>query len=236
MGMDERVTSRTGQKGIQSFVLREGRLTKLQERAIRMYGDTYAVPFVSEQKNPGEFFGSSNPVVIEIGFGMGITTAEIARQQPDTNYLGIEVFRSGVGRLLHEIAEQKLENIRIIRFDAVEVLQKMIPDRTVSGFHIFFPDPWQKKRHHKRRLIQQPFLQLLCSKLTQDGYIYLVTDWEPYARWMVEEIGKCENLLIQDREESGFSRPRPWRPKTKFEQKGLDRDHRIFELYLTLSR
>lgn len=234
MGIDERVTSRNGKRAIQSFVLREGRLTKLQERAIRMYGDIYTIPFCPEQKHPGTFFGNSNPVVIEIGFGMGITTAAIARKQPETNYLGIEVFRSGVGRLLHEINEQQLENIRIIRFDAVEVLQKMIPDGTVSGFHIFFPDPWQKKKHHKRRLIQQPFLQLLSSKLTPDGYIYLVTDWEPYAHWMVTEIGKCSDLEIRNRDTSGFSRPLSWRPETKFELRGLEREHRIYELYLTL--
>jgi tRNA (guanine-N7-)-methyltransferase len=171
-------------------------------------------------------FGNDNPVVVEIGFGMGIATAQIAEVHPDTNYIGIEVHTPGIGRLLWEIERRQLKNIRIIEHDAVEVLERAA-DASVSGFHIFFPDPWPKKRHHKRRLIQKPFTETVSAKLKSGGYIYMVTDWAEYGDWSLAELSAVAGLKNAY---NGFAPPQTWRPKTKFEQKGLQKGHEIREL------
>jgi tRNA (guanine-N7-)-methyltransferase len=173
-------------------------------------------------------FGNAAPVIIEIGFGMGIATAMIAQAMPAYNYLGIEVHRPGIGRLLWEIEHRALTNVRFIEYDAVEVLECMVPDHSVRGFHIFFPDPWPKKRHHKRRLMTRPFTNLLATKLAVSGYLYMVTDWVDYAEWAYNEISATPGLVNKF---DGFAPPQEWRPQTKFEQKGLEQQHTIRELY-----
>ena len=173
-------------------------------------------------------FGNKYPLVIEIGFGMGRATAEIAGQNPEINYLGIEVHRPGIGRLLWEIDKKSLKNLRIVEGDAVEILEEAINDRSVSAFHVFFPDPWPKKRHHKRRLITRPFTDLLVSKLLPGGYIYMVTDWEDYGNWALAELSATPALKNKF---SGFAEAMSWRPKTEFEQKGLKKQHEIKELF-----
>jgi tRNA (guanine-N7-)-methyltransferase len=174
-----------------------------------------------------QVFGRSAPVFLEIGFGMGETTAAIAAAHPGNDYLGIEVHTPGVGALLKLIGERGLTNLRVVQHDAVEVLRDMIPESSLAGIHIYFPDPWPKKRHHKRRLIQPPLVGLLASRLAPGGYLHLATDWEEYAEQMLQVLG-CEPML-----ENAAARysPRPeWRPQTKFEARSLRLGHRVWDL------
>jgi tRNA (guanine-N7-)-methyltransferase len=158
---------------------------------------------------------------------MGRATAGIAGQNPQNNYLGIEVHRPGIGRLLWEIEKNSLKNIRIIEGDAVEILEQNIKDSSVSAFHIFFPDPWPKKRHHKRRLIRRPFTDLLASKLKPGAYVYMVSDWPDYGDWALLELSATKGLVNRY---DGFAEAQNWRPETEFERKGLDKNHEIREL------
>jgi tRNA (guanine-N7-)-methyltransferase len=199
-----------------------------QRRSWETLAPAYCLPFEPRRLDAAAVFGSDHPLYIEIGFGMGAATACIAEKNPEKNYLGLEVYRPGVGRLLWEIGKRGLGNIRVIEHDAVEVLETMIPPASVEGFHVFFPDPWPKKRHHKRRLITRPFTDTLAEKLAPGGYVYMVTDWENYADWALAELSATGGLLNPHR---GFAPPQPWRPKTKFEEKGLAKDHRVRELW-----
>ena len=208
-------------RAIKTFVLRTGRMTDAQQQNYTDLSGRWCIPFA-------DIFENTNPVVIEIGFGMGAATAVIAQQNPQINYIGIEVHRPGVGRLLGEIERNNLSNLFIIEHDALEVLEYMIPDNSVSGFHIFFPDPWPKKRHHKRRLLQRPRTDLIARKLEKDGYIYAVTDWEPYAEFALEQL--TQTPLLENRY-SGFAEKQEWRPETKFERKGLQAERVIREMY-----
>jgi len=214
---------------IKSYVLRGQRLRPCQIEALDKHFYEYAVVHSMEKLNFKEVFGNDNPVVIEIGFGMGETTSRIARENPNINYLGIEVFLYGFSKLLSVIADENLKNVRIMRYDAVQVLEDMIPDESVSGFHIFFPDPWQKKRHHKKRLIQLPFTTLLSQKLKKGGYIYCVSDWEDYAKQMLCVLNNTSNMVNPY---NGFAPPRSWRPQTSFERKGLEKDYVINEVWV----
>ena len=225
-----RVEVRTGaQRTIKSYALRSNRLDDEQRRIVLDNYERYCVTFQDGPADPAGFFTDpSKPVIVEIGFGMGTSTQVIARERDQYNYLCLEVYLVGFVKLLRDISRLGLDNIRLMRFNAVDVLERMIPDSSVSGFHIFFPDPWPKKRHHKRRLIQPDFVHLLASKLRKDGYIYCVTDWEEYAQWMLEVLSG-EALLVNPYD--GFCPPVAWRPMTKFEKKGLDKDYRINELW-----
>lgn len=223
------VSSPSNKRAIKSFVLRGGRLHKFQVEALRLYANDYTVSYTGQSLDWKELFGNDNPVVIEIGFGMGDSTARIARENPDINYLGIEVFLSGFSKLLHEIGSAGMKNIRLMRFDAVEVIRDMVPENSVDGFHIFFADPWPKKKHHKRRLVQGPFAGLLASRLKPGGYIYCVTDWQEYADQMLEVFADIPAL---HNPYEGFAPSRSWRPLTKFEQKGLDKQHPINEVWV----
>jgi tRNA (guanine-N7-)-methyltransferase len=199
-----------------------------QQRSREMLAPFFCLPFEPRPLNGKEVFGNDHPLVIEIGFGMGIATALIAEKNPEKNYLGLEVHRPGVGRLLWEIEKRGLNNIRIIEHDAVEVLEKMIPPAAVNGFHVFFPDPWPKKRHHKRRLMTRPFTDTLAEKLRPGGYVYMVTDWENYADWALAELSATPGIVNPY---GGFAPSQDWRPKTKFEEKGIAKDHRVRELW-----
>jgi tRNA (guanine-N7-)-methyltransferase len=203
-------------------------MSEAQRRSWETLAPAYCLPFEPRPLNLRAVFGSGRPLIIEIGFGMGAATARIAENNPEKNYLGLEVHRPGVGRLLWEIENRGLENIRIIEHDAVETLEAMIPPASAEGFHIFFPDPWPKKRHHKRRLITRPFTDTLAEKLRPGGYIYMVTDWENYADWALAELSATPGL---SNPHHGFAPPLAWRPKTKFEEKGLAKDHRVRELF-----
>ena len=163
---------------IKTYVLRQGRMTSAQQRDYNELSKIWCIPFSENKINPVELFGNENPVIIEIGFGMGDATVQIAEEHPDINYIGIEVHRPGVGKVLGEIKNRGLKNLYVIEYDALDVLEKMIPDNSVNGFHIFFADPWQKKKHHKRRLVQRPRTNLFEQRLCNGCYIYFVTDWQ----------------------------------------------------------
>jgi tRNA (guanine-N7-)-methyltransferase len=201
-------------------------MSAAQRRSYEGLYPRYGVPLPEALLDFEETFGNANPVIVEIGFGMGVATALIAQANPDKNYLGLEVHRPGIGRLLWEIEGRGLSNIRIIEHDAAEAAERMAP-ASVEGFHIFFPDPWPKKRHHKRRLIQRPFVKLLAETLIPGGYVYLVSDWEDYGRWSLEEFS-AQPLLKNPYD--GFAPPQEWRPRTKFEKKGIEKNHQVWEL------
>ncbi len=219
-----------GWREIKSFVLRGQKLKDFQIQALKEHFYDYAIVYDENKQMDFEaIFGNRNPVVIEIGFGMGESTLKIARDNPDINYVGIEVFLYGFSKLLANAAKEGLSNIRLMRFDAVQVLQDMVPENSVDGFHIFFPDPWPKKRHHKKRLIQVPFATLLASRLKKGGYIYCVTDWEDYAKQMLQVMDSVDGLVNPY---GGYAPERPWRPETGFERKGLEKDYTINEVWV----
>lgn len=225
--MTKETTGRKILRTVHTYVLRAGRMTESQKKAYEQHAETWCVPFTGEKLVFSRLFGNDAPVVIEIGFGMGHATAAIARDNPGIQYLGLEVHRAGVGRLLSEIARLGLSNLRIIEHDALEVLETMIPDNTVSAFHIFFPDPWPKKKHHKRRLVQRPRTDVLAQKLAPGGYVYMATDWEPYAEHALEELAATAGLRNRfDR----FAPRQTWRPETRFEEKGKRAHRAIYEL------
>ena len=214
---------------LKSYVIRAGHFTEAQKKAYELLSEKFIVPFKEENSESiNTIFENANNVTLEIGFGMGIATAEIAQANPEKNYLGIEVHRPGIGRLLWEIEKRSLSNIRIIEYDAVPVAEKMIPKDSLEAIHLFFPDPWPKKRHRKRRLVQRPFTETLAKCLKPGGYLYMVTDWEDYAIHALEELGVSPALCNAYRD---FAPPQDWRPVTSFEKKGLAKNHCIRELF-----
>jgi tRNA (guanine-N7-)-methyltransferase len=213
---------------IRSFVSRQGRISSGQKRSYETLFPLYGVQGGDGFLDCNEIFGNDAPLIIEIGFGMGKATAAIAHNNCGVNYLGIEVHKPGIGRLLGEIERLELKNMRIVEGDAAEILEKRIRDNSVSAFHVFFPDPWPKKRHHKRRLITRPFTDLLAAKLSCGAYIYMVSDWADYGDWALRELSCTPGLVNRY---NAFAIPQPWRPETEFERKGRDKNHEIRELY-----
>lgn len=229
-------TRETGQtpfrRVIKSYVLRAGRMGPGQQRAFEEFGPRFLLPYeAGRTPDLDAMFGRAGPLIMEIGFGMGGATAQIAQARPLDNFICCEVHEPGVGALLKLCGEQGIDNIRIFQHDAVEVLDHMLPEQSLDGVHIFFPDPWHKSRHHKRRLIQPPFVNRLARHLIPGGYLHLATDWEPYARQMLEVL-QGEPLLANTAE-TGDSPyvPRPaYRPVTKFENRGLKLGHCVWDL------
>lgn len=215
------------QPHIRSFVHRRGHITQGQKEALSTVRDKWSIPYSQTLLDPAIAFGRTAPVILEIGFGMGETSEQIALARPQDNFLGVEVFEAGVGALLKRIEASSLNNIRIIQHDAVEVLRHMIAPESLAGVHIYFPDPWPKKRHHKRRLIQPPLINLLASRMAPGAYLHCATDWEHYALQMLEVLS-AEPTLVNTSD--GFA-PRPdYRPLTKFEQRGLRLGHGVWDL------
>jgi len=203
-------------------------MSPAQTRAYESLGPRFIVPFaVDSPLDYGRLFGRVAPTIVEIGFGMGESTAAIAAMLPDKNFIGIEVHTPGVGALLKLIGQQELTNLQIIQHDAVEVLTQMIPDRSLAGLHIFFPDPWPKKRHHKRRLIQPELVKLLVQKLAADGYIHLATDWEDYAHHMLAVLQSEPGLTNTAKD---FAARPAYRGTSGFERKGLAKGHGVWDL------
>lgn len=212
---------------IRSFVLRQGRVSNAQQRYYDDMMPKIGIAYAAAPLDLDAAFGRAAPKILEIGCGMGETTAAIAAAHPENDYLGLEVHTPGVGSLCKLVAEGGLGNLRVCQHDAVEVLRDMIGAEALSGVHIFFPDPWPKKRHHKRRLIQPPLVALLASRLRQGGYIHCATDWQEYAEQMLEVLA-AEPAL--ENTAAGFA-PRPdYRPLTKFEQRGLRLGHGVWDL------
>jgi tRNA (guanine-N7-)-methyltransferase len=230
-------------RAMRSFVLRAGRMGTGQQRALAELGPRYLLPF-----QPGVLldwpgtFGRSAPRVLEIGFGMGDATAQIAAALPATDFIGIEVHVPGVGALLKHIGEQGLSNLRLLQHDAVEVLEQMVAPASLDGVHIFFPDPWHKKRHNKRRLIQPAFVALLASRLAPGGYVHCATDWQPYAEQMLQVL-RAEPALANSMNGAtgatsassadGYAARPAYRPLTKFENRGLKLGHGVWDLIFT---
>ena len=217
----------TEHRHIRSFVLRQGRVSNAQQRAHETLLPAYGIPYAPQLIDLDAIYGRSAPKILEIGFGMGETTATIATAHPENDYLGIEVHTPGVGSLLKEIGERNLANVRIVQHDAVEVLQNMIAPGTLDGAHIFFPDPWPKKRHHKRRLIQPPLVALLASRLKPGAYLHSATDWQEYAEQILDVFAH-EPLLKNTAD--GFAPHPGYRPQTKFETRGLKLGHGVWDI------
>lgn len=218
-------------RAVRSFVLRQGRMSPAQRRACDELLPRYAVTPATPLHWP-TVFGRDAPVVLEIGFGMGETTAAIADAQRDVDFVGVEMHLPGVGALLRRIHAMQLSNVRVMRHDAVDVIG-MIGDAALAGIHVYFPDPWPKKRHHKRRLLRPPFVHALAQRLAPGGYLHVATDWQPYADEILATLA-AEPLLANTVD--GFAaRPR-WRPLTKFEARGIARGHPVSDVLFNRRR
>lgn len=215
-------------KKIRSFVLRQGRLTAAQQWALDTQWETFCLDHNQHYDLAG-VFGRNAPLVVEIGFGNGEGLAAMAASKPEWNFIGIEVHRPGVGHLLMLAARQGLYNVRVFCHDAVEILEQQIPDHCLAAVHLFFPDPWPKRKHHKRRIVTTAFVDLVARKLAGGGRFHAATDWKPYAEWMLVELRK-EPRLQNINSEGGYC-PRPAeRPMTKFEQRGIKLGHKVWDL------
>ena len=228
-------------KNIKSFVKRAGRTTTGQAKAFEVWGPQFLLNYAPEPLNMAKAFGIESedavvgPVILEIGFGMGEATAHIAKVRPNDHFLCCEVHEPGVGALLKRIGEQDIHNIRILQHDAVEVIDNMLPLSSIDGVHIFFPDPWHKSRHNKRRLIQAPLIAKLAARLKPGAYIHCATDWEPYAVQILEVLS-AETLLqnTADTSNGGYAQKPDYRPLTKFENRGLKLGHGVWDVVFQL--
>lgn len=214
---------------IRSFVRRQGRLTKGQQLALDQYWPEMGVEFQPEPLDLTQLFGRDAPVVLEIGFGMGASLVTMAQNNPQQNFLGIEVHAPGVGACLASAKEANVENLRVMCHDAVEVLEKMIPDNSLRMVQLFFPDPWHKARHNKRRIVQTPFAELVMRKLKLGGVFHMATDWEAYAEHMLEVMNGIDGSKNQSETQDYVPRPET-RPLTKFEQRGQRLGHGVWDL------
>jgi tRNA (guanine-N7-)-methyltransferase len=213
---------------VKSYVQRAGRVTKKQQQALESYAEKYIINYDHHRQiDFSEIFSNTNPVVLEIGFGMGGSLIQMALENPSKNYLGIEVHKAGVGNILYEIEHKNIPNLLIMSYDALEILENMVADESLSGIQVYFPDPWHKKKHNKRRLVNQSNIDLFAKKLKTGGVFHYASDWLPYAEDVLELLendDKYQNMY------SGFA-PRPeWRPLTKFEKRGQNLDHQISDI------
>jgi tRNA (guanine-N7-)-methyltransferase len=220
----------THPKTIKSFVTRAGRTTSGQAKALAELGPQFVLPFQPLPLHAQAVFGRDAPLILEIGFGMGDATAHIAAVRPSDNFLGCEVHEPGVGALLKRMGEQHIDNIRILQHDAVEVLEHMLGENSLDGVHIFFPDPWHKLRHHKRRLIQAPFVKQLLNRMKTGAYLHVATDWQPYAEHILAVLQAETGLVNASTRPDGYADQPDYRPLTKFENRGLRLGHGVWDL------
>jgi tRNA (guanine-N7-)-methyltransferase len=226
--MTEQNKEEIKKRPIRTYILRQGRITAAQKKAIQDNFQKHAVIFENKIINFDDIFKNKNSdLILEIGFGMGTSTAEIAKSNLNKNYIAIEVHSPGVGNLLKLIQEDDISNLKIIQHDAVEVLNLMIKNDSLDGIHIFFPDPWPKKKHHKRRLIQSNLLKLIAQKIKKTGYLHIATDWEDYAVWIIDLLDKEE--LLQKMSDDFFKKP-DYRPLTKYENRGIKLGYRVWDM------
>lgn len=223
----EAATPTAPRRSIRSFVVRAGRMGPGQVRALAELGPRFLLPYSAAPFDFTSSFGRQAPQVLEIGFGMGDATAAIAQALPGTDFIGVEVHTPGVGALLKQIGERGLTNLRLIQHDAVDVLEQMIVPASLAGMHVFFPDPWHKLKHNKRRLIQPALVRLLVSRLAPGGYLHCATDWQPYAEQMLEVLS-AETALRNTAD--GYAPKPDYRPLTKFENRGLKLGHGVWDL------
>ncbi|MFC6284026.1 MULTISPECIES: tRNA (guanosine(46)-N7)-methyltransferase TrmB [Polaromonas] len=218
-------------RAIRSFVRRTGRTTAGQAKAFADVGPQFLLPYSPDLADFNAIFRRTAPTILEIGFGMGEATAHIAALMPEKNFLCCEVHTPGVGALLKRIEEQKLTNIRILQHDAVEVIDDMLPHQSLDGVHIFFPDPWHKKKHNKRRLIQAPLIAKLAARLKPGGYLHCATDWQPYAEQILEVLsGQALLKNTADASNGGYAPKPDYRPLTKFENRGIKLGHGVWDV------
>ncbi len=220
------------ERRIKSFVLREGRLTTGQEKALREHWSTYGIEYTGELLDFSKIFGNTNPVTVEIGFGMGQSLVEMAKNCPNINFLGIEVHTPGVGACISSLVEQGVTNLRVMHHDAVEVFKNCIPLESVSTLQLFFPDPWHKARHHKRRIVKPEFLDLIIPHLCIGGKIHMATDWQNYAEEMLEILSNDSRISNTSQDNTYVPRPE-FRPLTKFEKRGNNLGHGVWDLIFT---
>lgn len=214
---------------IRSFVLRQGRLTKAQQNALDNYWADYGIDYSEQTLNLASLFGNSNEIILEIGFGNGESLLQQAIEQPEYNFIGIEVHGPGVGHLIHSANVQDVHNIKVIRHDAVEVLEHQIADNSLKQIQLFFPDPWHKKRHHKRRIIKPEFIQQIHHKLAADGTFHMATDWQHYAEQMLEQLDAADGFT-NTAGKANYSPDKGFRCETKFERRGLRLGHGVWDL------
>ena len=215
---------------IKTYVLRAGRMGSGQVRAFEQFGPQFLLNYTPDKLDVDQAFGRAAPLILEIGFGMGDATAKIAHTRPQDNFLCCEVHMPGVGALLKRCGEESIGNIRILQHDAIEVMDHMLGHNSLDGVHIFFPDPWHKSRHHKRRLIQSPFVQRLAQHIKPGGYLHLATDWQPYAEQMLQVLSTEPLLINTATDASGYAEKPSYRPLTKFENRGLKLGHGVWDL------
>ena len=217
-------------KPIRTYVKRQGRLTKAQKNAIEVHGPSFLIEFKEEPLQAEQLFLTEQPLCFEIGFGMGDATHKIVHNNPDINYIVTDVHQPGIGNLIKLSSADNLTNIKIIPHDALEVLQFMIKDNFLSKINIFFPDPWHKKRHNKRRLVNEDNLNLIIKKLKDGGVLHIATDWEPYAIEIIEVIKKSDNLTLTT---NNFHERPDFRPETKYESRGMRLGHEVWDILAT---
>ncbi|WP_086934074.1 tRNA (guanosine(46)-N7)-methyltransferase TrmB [Agarilytica rhodophyticola] len=216
-------------KDIRSFVIRAGRMTEGQKNAFDKWWPTYGLSLFDGEVNLQETFGRQAPLVVEVGFGMGDSLLEMAKSEPEKNFIGIEVHPPGVGRLIHRAGDEQVTNLRVYMADAKDVLEDCIPDMSVSRFQLFFPDPWHKKKHHKRRIVQTDFVALVARKMRAEGCFHLATDWENYADHMMEIMSQSSEFENMSPDYL-FSVKPDYRPDTKFEKRGERLGHGVWDI------
>jgi len=213
---------------IKSFIRRVGRMTDAQRNAVDTLWDKYCLDPEADCDLPA-IFGRTAPVILEIGFGNGESLAKVAEDNPDQDYIGIEVHKPGVGNLLAQLERKEISNVRVFYHDAIEVLEKCIPDASLSGMHLFFPDPWHKRKHHKRRIVRPSFVKLIAQKIKPEGYFHAATDWQHYAVHILKILAVAEHFVNTSASQDYCTRP-DYRPLTKFEQRGLRLGHGVWDL------
>jgi tRNA (guanine-N7-)-methyltransferase len=221
--------SRPVRREIKSYVLRQGRLTRAQQQALDHYWSDYGIDYIEARLDFDQIFGNSQPVVVEIGFGDGESLLEQACRHPEQNFIGIEVHTPGVGHLIHRAHSEQVANLRVIRHDAIEVFKHQIADNSLSKVQLFFPDPWHKKRHHKRRIMNPEFVELIWQKLASGGLFHMATDWQPYAESMLEQM-EAGSSFVNTAGAGQYASHRGERSETKFERRGLKLGHEVFDL------
>jgi tRNA (guanine-N7-)-methyltransferase len=225
------MTSSDQHRPILSYVLRDGRMTSAQKEALEASWPLYGIEFCKTALDLNKVFRRQAPRILEIGSGMGDATAQIARQHRENDYLAVEVHRPGIGSLIRRIEKEKLSNIRLISHDIVDILKYQLPENSIDCVYIFFPDPWPKKKHHKRRLINTSLLLLIKQVLKKHGRLFIATDWEDYAEHIIDLISNEPNIINLAGYDQTAPRPR-WRPMTKFENRGLNKGHRVYDFAL----
>jgi len=220
---------------IRSFVLRDGRMTSAQKDALDTSWPVHGIDFSKDPLDLNKIFARRAPRILEIGTGMGGATAQIAKSNKENDYLAVEVHRPGIGSLMRQIEENKLSNIRLMSHDIVEILKYQLPENTIDCVYIFFPDPWPKKKHHKRRLISSSLLTLIKPVLKKYGRLFIATDWENYAEQIIDVIEHQVDVINLAGNNKYSPRPR-WRPMTKFEKRGLNKGHQVFDFVLAFKR